>query len=103
VEIIDVKEDYFYAKRATYIGDFKILVEFENGEIKVLDCSPWRNKNLGDFKELKKEENFKQFYLDTGIITWHNGYDIAPEYTYEKSKPVVFKEGKSKHKLVRIK
>jgi hypothetical protein len=45
---------------------------------------------MGDFEDLKKEENFRLFGLKAGILTWPNGYDLAPEYSYQDRKPYLF-------------
>jgi len=96
-----------YIRRAVYLGNFTLLIESEEGETRILDCSSWLQKNMGAFESLKKEENFKQFYIDTGILTWHvdipkkndkqiNEFDIAPEYVYENSIPVILHKGENR-------
>lgn len=75
---------------AIYIGDFKILIEFENKEIRIADLGYLRNKNLPDFPEMKDEEYIQKFELDMlGGLCWPNEYDIAPDFLYEISKPAV--------------
>jgi hypothetical protein len=75
---------------AIYIGDYKILIEFENMEIKIADLKYLHDKNLPDFPEMKNENYIKKFELDImGGIRWPNGYDIAPDYLYEISKPAI--------------
>ncbi|MFO7447115.1 MAG: DUF2442 domain-containing protein [Ignavibacteriaceae bacterium] len=95
-------EKYYHIKRALYMGNFRIFIEFENGENKILDCNILLKGNMGDFEELRNEEKFKQFYIDTGLLTWPNGFDLAPEYTYKESKQVVLKEGKGKIDILRV-
>ena len=71
-----------------YLGDYKLLIEFENGKIKIADLKYLLDKELPDFPEMKDEEYFKKFELDImGGLSWSNGYDIAPDYLYEISKP----------------
>jgi len=73
-----------------YVGDYKLLIEFENKEIRVADLKYLLNKELQDFPEIKDEEYFSKFELDfMGGLCWPNGYDIAPDYLYEISKPAV--------------
>ena len=75
---------------AIYIGDYKILIEFENKEIRIADLGYLRNKNLPDFPEMKDEEYIQKFELDMlGGLCWPNEYDIAPDFLYEISKPAV--------------
>ena len=75
---------------AIYIRDYKILIEFENKEIRVADLGYLRDKNLPDFPEMKDEEYIKKFELDMlGGLCWSNEYDIAPDFLYEISKPAL--------------
>jgi Protein of unknown function (DUF2442) len=73
---------------AIYLGDYKLLIEFENKEIRVADLKYLLDKDLPDFPEMKNDEYFQKFELDImGGLSWPNGYDIAPDYLYEISKP----------------
>lgn len=81
---------YYHIKRASYLGDFMIHLEFDNGEQKILDCSSWLKEDMGEFESLKKEKNFSQFEIKRGLLTWPNGYDLAPEYSYHNSRSFVF-------------
>ncbi len=92
-------ETYSHIARASYLGNYIIHIEFKNGEHRILDCSAWLEENMGDFDDLKKEENFKLFQIKNGLLVWSNGYDLAPEYTYQKSKPYIFEKGKLVYKL----
>jgi Protein of unknown function (DUF2442) len=92
-------EEYSHIKRASYLGNYVIHIEFENGEHKMLDCSSWLKENLGDFEDLKSEENFKLFQVKNGLLVWPNGYDLAPEYSYQQSKPYIFEKGNLKYKI----
>lgn len=72
-----------YPVNATYIGKFKLLIEFENGELKVCNFSNLKTKDLKSFKDLKKEDYFKKFFIKDGILQWPNGYDCASDYLYD--------------------
>ncbi|MDR3627154.1 MAG: DUF2442 domain-containing protein [Ignavibacteriaceae bacterium] len=87
-------EQYYHIRRASYLGSFMIHIEFDNGDHKILDCNSWLNENMGDFEDLKIESNFKQFEIKSGLLTWPNGYDLAPEYSYQSSKPYIFEKGR---------
>jgi len=76
-----------YPINATYIGKFKLLIEFENGELRIADFSSYKKRNLGDFSDLKNEEYFKSFYIKEGDLLWPNGWDVAPDYLYDISIP----------------
>lgn len=67
---------------AVYLGDFKIRVEFDNGEIRTIDCKKYLKGEV--FAPLKDEEYFKKFYVDGWTISWPNGADIAPETLYSE-------------------
>lgn len=67
---------------ATYVGNFKILLEFNDGYKGIIDL---KDELWGEvFVPLKDELLFKQFTLKYGVLTWPNGADFAPEYLYER-------------------
>jgi hypothetical protein len=76
-----------YPVNAAYLGNYKILVEFENGELRIIDCSKWLQEDLKSFNDIKREDYFKQFFIKDGILQWPNEYDVAPDYLYDLSKP----------------
>lgn len=76
-----------YPVNAAYLGSFKLLIEFENGELKIADFSAYKKRDLGKFNDVKKEEYFKKFFIETGDLQWPNGWDVAPDYLYEISTP----------------
>lgn len=76
-----------YPINATYIGKFKLLIEFENGELRIADFSDYKKRNFGDFSDLQNEEYFKSFYVKEGDLQWPNGWDVAPDYLYDISIP----------------
>lgn len=89
-------------ERAIYLGDFTILFETTEGEVRIINFNDFLKRNLGEFESMRIEEVFKKFYLHTYILTWDidipkrsenqiNQFDIAPEYIYENSKPVEIK------------
>ncbi|MHB8931462.1 MAG: DUF2442 domain-containing protein [Melioribacteraceae bacterium] len=76
-----------YPVNAAYMGDFKLLVEFENGELRIADFNDIHKENLKSFNDLKNEEYFKTFFIKDGDLQWANGWDIAPDYLYDISVP----------------
>ncbi len=76
-----------YPVNAAYIGRFRILIEFENGELRTVDFSKYKQRKLGEFSDLKNEEYFKTFFIRNGDLQWPNGWDIAPDYLYDISLP----------------
>ena len=68
---------------AEYIGDYKILFTFENGEKKIVN---FEDMLWGEaFETLKDKNLFKQFKVNKeyGTIVWPNGADVAPDGMYE--------------------
>ncbi len=53
---------------------------FTDGSKGKFDLKPFLDK--GRFKELTDYNNFINFYLDDGVITWYNGLDISPDTVY---------------------
>ena len=89
-----------YPVNGTYLGNFKLLIEFENGELKICDFKNIKTKDLKSFNDLKKEEYFKKFYIKDGILQWNNGYDCAPDFLYDTGKPALVKPLKRTSKAV---
>ena len=71
-------------KSAKYLNDFRISLEFNNGETRIVDLE---NELNGDvFMPLKDKNYFKNFTIRYSTIEWDNGADFAPEYLYEIGK-----------------
>ena len=83
---------------ATYLGSFRLLIEFENGELRIADFSRYLKKDLKSFNDLKTEDYFKKFYVREGILEWPNGWDVAPDYLYDISTPADVRPVKRKRK-----
>jgi hypothetical protein len=65
---------------ATYEGDYKIALIFNDGCRKVVDLKDYNFHGI--FEPLKEVENFKNFHLSDWTVEWNNGADIAPETLY---------------------
>jgi hypothetical protein len=65
------------------IGDYKLLLEFENREKRIFDVSPYLN--TGKFAELRDPSLFNSVTVKFDSIEWPNHLDIDPEFLYEKS------------------
>jgi len=98
-------EECMYIERVIYLGNFIIMFETREGEMRTIDFKPRLQKNMGDFSSLREEDNFKKFYIsEQGILTWDvdlpkrndrqiNIYDVAPEFIAEYSIPVMVNRG----------
>lgn len=72
-----------HVKKAKYIHDYIIWIQFNNGVEGKIDLS---NELEGEvFGPLKNKKRFKSFKVDPILetIVWKNGADLAPEFLYE--------------------
>lgn len=80
--------------------DFSLNLEFDNGEVRVLDCKPMLEVG-GVFAPFKDFANFKRVYLDDchcvswdidpnvdSSEVWENKVDLCPDSCYMESVPV---------------
>lgn len=69
--------------RATYRGDHRIELVFQDGVQATVDFSQWLDGPV--FEPLRDREYFRRFFIDGGTVAWPNGADIAPETLYEEA------------------
>lgn len=65
--------------------DYKLFLEFENGERRVFDMAPLMDKK--PFVQLKGSPLFIRARVDYGTVMWPGDIDIAPETLYDRSIP----------------
>jgi hypothetical protein len=74
----------------TPLVDYRLLVEFENGEKRVGDINPLIERG-GVFTDLKDIRVFGNVYIEYGAVTWKdksgNEVDICPDKLYMDSVP----------------
>jgi hypothetical protein len=63
--------------------DFKLLITFDNGEMKHFDVTPYLN--IGIFSELQDVSLFNSVKPFLGSIQWANGVDLCPDTLYLES------------------
>lgn len=68
------------------LKDYQIKVKFDNGEIKILDITPYFKFKI--FKELKEKDKFDKVKIAGLSIEWENGADICPDELYNNSTKV---------------
>lgn len=73
LSVIDVK----------IIDEYKLLLTFENGEVRIFDMNPYLEKGI--FKELKDKTLFNSVRINFDTIEWNNEADMDPEMLYENS------------------
>ena len=64
-------------------SDYKLLLTFENEEVKVFDVSQYLS--IGKFSELKDISMFNSVKVSFDSIEWANHLDLGPELLYNKS------------------
>ena len=63
--------------------NYTLVVEFDNGEIKIFDVKPYLSyKAFEMLKDIKKFNSVKVTGLSVG---WENGTDICPDELYNNS------------------
>lgn len=76
---------YLSVKDVKAVDGYKLLLTFENGEVRLFDMNPYLNKGI--FKELKDTSIFKSVKASFDSVEWENEADIDPETLYEDSVP----------------
>jgi len=66
-----------------YLDGYKLLLTFENGEVKVFDCAILLDEK--PFHILKDMNTFKRARIAYGTLEWPDEIDIAPETLYLES------------------
>jgi hypothetical protein len=64
---------------------YRLEIEFENGECRVFDMSPYMDKK--PFNRLKDSPLFNCARVEYGTVVWPGNIDIAPETLYIRSVP----------------
>lgn len=67
-------------KNVSASADYKLYIEFSNGEHGIYDCSPLLD--FGVFQELKDLQYFKQARALDGTVVWPHEQDICPDTLY---------------------
>ena len=70
-------------ENAVALGDFCLLLEYDNGEKRIYDFKP--NLSHSFYKELQNPSLFKNVSAVDGEIEWATGQDFCPHTLYEKS------------------
>lgn len=66
--------------QATPLDDYKIALNFTNGEKAIYDCAPLLD--FGVFQELRDKNYFKRVRVIGGTVAWPNEQDICPDTLY---------------------
>ena len=66
--------------------DYKLYLEFENGEKRLFDMAPYMDRK--PYVQLKGSPFFAVAYIEYGTVCWPGNIDIAPETLYDLSQPL---------------
>jgi len=71
---------------ATYKGDYRIEVTFDDGKSGVVDFSRYVDKG-GVFERFRDMDFFRSFHVneELGVLAWGGEIDIAPETLYAEA------------------
>ena len=72
---------FLEVSKAIYLGKYRILLTFNNGETKTVDLQNELNGTV--YEPLRQLDYFKDFQVKFNTIEWSNGADYAPEYLYQ--------------------
>lgn len=72
-----------FVKDVSYVSEYKLLLTFEDGIVKLVDLEPHLDGEI--FEPLKDTDYFKTVRVNPDIdtIVWDNGADISPDFLYE--------------------
>ena len=73
-------------KHVEAIDCHKLKLQFENGEQKIFDVTPYLDKGI--FVELKDENYFKQVRVAFGSIEWPREQDFSRDTLYLLGTPL---------------
>lgn len=74
------------AKTVVATDDYKLIIDFDNGEKKEFDVKPYIK---GDwYGKLMDINYFKTVTTDGFTVVWSDGQDICPDELYQLSQPI---------------
>lgn len=75
-------------KNVEPIDDYKLIIEFDNGEKRIKDMKPYLEN--GVFKKLKDKNFFNNVKIKYGTISWDDEIDLCADSVYMSSE--IYKE-----------
>ena len=77
-----------YVTDVAYAGEYKLLIQFEDGETKLVDLEPHLDGPV--FEPLRGMAYFKSFQLNSDIdtVVWPNNADFSPDFLYSVGMPI---------------
>lgn len=74
------------AKNVSATDDYKIIIEFDSGERKIFDVTPYITGEW--YKELADMNYFKSVFANGFTVEWPHGQDLCPDEIYYNSKTI---------------
>lgn len=74
---------YVAVKAVAPAEDYKLILTFSNGEMRMFDMKPHLNKGI--FKELRDAAMFNTVRVSFDTVEWDNEADFDPEVLYSQS------------------
>lgn len=74
------------AKNVSATDDYKIIIEFDSGERKIFDVTPYITGEW--YKELTDMNYFKSVFANGFTVEWPHGQDLCPDEIYYNSKTI---------------
>lgn len=72
------------AKNVSATDDYKIIIDFDSGERKIFDVTPYITGEW--YKELADMNYFKSVFANGFTVEWPHGQDLCPDEIYYNSK-----------------
>ena len=70
-------------EEATYLGNHRFMVRFNDGRSGTADIRPMADEGPGTvFAPLADEDFVRRFTLEHGTLCWPGELDVTPEYIY---------------------
>ena len=81
------------------MAEYRVLLEFEDGTVRLLDVKPWMDGEW--YIHLRDKKYFSQVrpHSLSGAIMWPEGQDIAPEDILEFGKRIYELESRSSSEM----
>ena len=73
-------------KKVIANSKYELKCTFENDVVKTFDFKPLLKKKGSMLEPLRSVDYFKKVFLEMGVPTWPNGYDICADVIYMQGK-----------------
>jgi len=74
-----------YVKSVRALNDYEVALEFENGERRIFDMTPYLNRGI--FVRLQNRALFQAARVVAGSVEWPGGLDLSYDTLYLESQP----------------